>query len=137
MLLAIGLAMDAMAVSAAKGVAASKILPGHVLLVACFFGGFQALMPLLWWMIGSRVGPLVEAFGSARSGERCSGKARRDGHRSWSWLASLMGIIGGVVTSSGEPACAGTLLFIYSMSTHPRAWTTKSVPFSSKSMTAV
>src|SRR5258708_6780736 len=54
--------MDAMAVSAAKGFATPKILLRHVLLVACFFGGFQALMPLIGWMIGSRLGPLVAAW---------------------------------------------------------------------------
>jgi len=53
--------MDAMAVSAARGLATPKVLPRHVVLVASFFGGFQALMPLLGWLIGSWVGPLVEA----------------------------------------------------------------------------
>jgi putative Mn2+ efflux pump MntP len=62
LLLAIGLAMDAMAVSAARGLATPKVLPRHVILVASFFGGFQALMPLLGWVIGSCVGRLVEAW---------------------------------------------------------------------------
>jgi putative Mn2+ efflux pump MntP len=39
-----------------------KILPKHVLLVALFFGGFQALMPFLGYLLGSGVGPLVQAF---------------------------------------------------------------------------
>ena len=60
--LALGLAMDATAVSAARGVATPKILPRHVLLVAAFFGGFQALMPLLGWLVGSRIGTLVQAW---------------------------------------------------------------------------
>jgi putative Mn2+ efflux pump MntP len=30
--------------------------------VATFFGGFQALMPLLGWMAGTRIGPFVEAW---------------------------------------------------------------------------
>jgi putative Mn2+ efflux pump MntP len=59
LLLAVGLAMDATAVSAARGFATARILPRHVLLVALFFGGFQALMPLLGWFIGSTVGRLV------------------------------------------------------------------------------
>jgi manganese efflux pump family protein len=62
LLLAIGLAMDAAAVSAARGLATPRILPRHVFLVATFFGGFQALMPLLGWVVGSRIGPLVEAW---------------------------------------------------------------------------
>jgi len=62
LLLALGLAMDAAAVSAARGLATPRILPRHVLLVAAFFGGFQALMPLLGWLAGSRIGPLVQAW---------------------------------------------------------------------------
>src|SRR5205085_2441258 len=60
--LAVGLAMDATAVSAARGLATPRILPRHVVLVAAFFGGFQALMPLVGWTIGSHVGPLVQAW---------------------------------------------------------------------------
>jgi putative Mn2+ efflux pump MntP len=62
LLLAIGLAMDATAVAAARGLAAPHIRPRHVVLVATFFGGFQALMPLLGWIAGSRIGPYVEAW---------------------------------------------------------------------------
>ncbi len=61
-MLAVGLAMDATAVSAARGLATPKILPKHVLLVAAYFGGFQALMPLVGWVVGSRIGPLVQAW---------------------------------------------------------------------------
>ncbi len=61
-LLALGLAMDATAVAAARGLATPKILPKHVFLVAAYFGGFQALMPLVGWAVGSRIGPLVQAW---------------------------------------------------------------------------
>jgi putative Mn2+ efflux pump MntP len=61
-ILAVGLAMDAAAVSAARGLATPRIVPRHVLLVAVFFGGFQALMPLVGWLVGSSVGPLVQAW---------------------------------------------------------------------------
>lgn len=61
-MLAVGLAMDATAVAAARGLATPKILPRHVLIVAGFFGGFQALMPLVGWLVGSQVGPLVQAW---------------------------------------------------------------------------
>jgi putative Mn2+ efflux pump MntP len=37
-------------------------LTRHVVLVAVFFGGFQAFMPLLGWVVGSRVGPFVQAW---------------------------------------------------------------------------
>lgn len=62
LLLAIGLAMDATAVSAARGLATPRILPRHVALVAVWFGGFQALMPALGWLLGSRMGPMVQAW---------------------------------------------------------------------------
>lgn len=60
--LSLGLAMDATAVSAARGLAIPRVLPRHVVLVALFFGGSQALMPLIGWAVGARVGPLVQAW---------------------------------------------------------------------------
>jgi len=60
--LSVGLAMDATAVSAARGMAVPRVRPRHVALVALFFGGFQALMPVVGWLVGSRIGPLVEAW---------------------------------------------------------------------------
>lgn len=62
LVLALGLAMDATAVCAARGCAATRIHARHVLLVALLFGGFQALMPLLGWMLGREVGPMVRAW---------------------------------------------------------------------------
>jgi putative Mn2+ efflux pump MntP len=62
LLMALGLAMDSTAVAAARGLAAPRIRPRHVALVAILFGGFQALMPLLGWVVGSRVQPLIEAW---------------------------------------------------------------------------
>jgi putative Mn2+ efflux pump MntP len=61
-LLSVGLAMDATAVSAARGLAVSRILPRHIGLVAGFFGGAQALMPLIGWTVGNTIGRLVEAW---------------------------------------------------------------------------
>src|SRR5262245_58308199 len=60
-LLACGLAMDAM-VAATRGVALDRVEPRHLALVAGFFGGAQALMPLVGWAIGSRVGGYIEAW---------------------------------------------------------------------------
>ena len=60
--LAIGLAMDAMAVSAARGLATTQLRPRHYFLVALYFGAFQALMPLLGWLLGSVVGHAVDAW---------------------------------------------------------------------------
>ena len=60
--LALGLAMDATAVAAARGLAAPAVRLRHGLIVGFAFGGAQGFMPLLGWLIGSRVGPLVLAW---------------------------------------------------------------------------
>ena len=62
LLLAFGLAMDATAVAAARGMTVPVIRMRHVLLVAGLFGGFQALMPLIGWLIGAELGPYVQAW---------------------------------------------------------------------------
>ena len=62
LLLSVGLAMDATAVAAARGVASPRIQLGDVLLIGGLFGLFQALMPLLGWLAGSRIGPYAQAF---------------------------------------------------------------------------
>lgn len=60
--LAVGVAMDATAVAAARGLAAPAVRGTDVLRVAVFFGGAQALMPLLGWLVGDGVGPLLAAW---------------------------------------------------------------------------
>ncbi len=60
--LAVGLAMDATAVAAARGLLAPVIRARHVARIMLFFGGFQALMPLLGWALGSQLGPVVAAW---------------------------------------------------------------------------
>lgn len=62
LLLAAGLAMDATAVSAARGLAAKRIQIRHVFIVATAFGGFQALMPAIGWALGAQLGPTVAAW---------------------------------------------------------------------------
>jgi manganese efflux pump family protein len=62
MLLAFGLSMDAMAVAAARGLCVRQVRLKHVLLVAGFFGGFQALMPLFGWLLGNSVGKAIAAW---------------------------------------------------------------------------
>jgi putative Mn2+ efflux pump MntP len=61
-IIAIGLAMDAFAVSISSGVVLGKIKFRHALLIASFFGGFQALMPFVGWNAGVRVQGYVAAF---------------------------------------------------------------------------
>ncbi len=48
----IGLSMDAFAVAICKGLGMRKVNYKQMLLIALFFGGFQALMPLLGWLLG-------------------------------------------------------------------------------------
>lgn len=60
--LAMGLAMDATAVAAVRGLAAERILPRDAVLVGGLFGLFQALMPLLGWAIGVGAGPFMQAW---------------------------------------------------------------------------
>lgn len=62
LLLAVGLAMDSMAVSATRGLAVQRIEAGHVARVALCFGSAHVLLPLLGWLLGSRVGPAVAAW---------------------------------------------------------------------------
>lgn len=62
LLLAFGLSMDAVAVAAARGLLVKRVQARHVALVALFFGGFQALMPLFGWFLGSRVGQAIAAW---------------------------------------------------------------------------
>jgi putative Mn2+ efflux pump MntP len=62
LMLAVGLAMDATAVAAARGLAAARIRPRHVVLVSCLFGGFQGVMPLIGWVVGAHAGPFVQAW---------------------------------------------------------------------------
>ncbi len=58
--LAVGLAMDAMAVSATRGLMVERLEWRHALAVGLVFGGFQALMPALGWLLGAQLGPWLE-----------------------------------------------------------------------------
>lgn len=53
-LLAVGLSMDAFAVSICKGLKMRKINYSHACIIGAFFGGFQALMPLIGWLLGKQ-----------------------------------------------------------------------------------
>ncbi len=59
-LLAVGLSMDAFAVSICKGLAAHKVSWKEMVCAGCWFGGFQALMPFLGWILGSRFRLFIE-----------------------------------------------------------------------------
>lgn len=52
-ILAVGLSMDAFAVSVCKGLSTQKLKPKHYLIIGAWFGGFQALMPTIGYFLGS------------------------------------------------------------------------------------
>lgn len=96
--LAIGLAMDAFAVSIGKGLASGRVGLRHMAAAGGWFGGFQMLMPLLGYLLGA-------AFGNA---------IRDYDH----WVAFvLLGLIGGNMIkesfskSEGDPTADGSFGF--------------------------
>ena len=59
LILAIGLSMDAFAVSICKGLSVRALRLKHMLICGLFFGGFQALMPFLGWLLGVQFQSLI------------------------------------------------------------------------------
>ncbi|MBQ9833255.1 MAG: manganese efflux pump [Clostridia bacterium] len=60
-IVAVGLSMDAFAVSVCKGLSVPKVRLRHSLTVGVYFGGFQALMPLIGFWLGVNFQSLVES----------------------------------------------------------------------------
>ena len=60
--LAIGLSMDAFAVSICKGLSLGKIKMKHMMIAGAWFGGFQALMPLLGYSLGSFFAEMITKY---------------------------------------------------------------------------
>lgn len=60
--LAVGLSMDAFAVSICKGLSLGKIKIRHMCIAGIWFGGFQALMPLIGYLLGSRFADVVSKY---------------------------------------------------------------------------
>ena len=60
-LLAVGLSMDAFAVSICKGLAMKKLTVKQAVIVGAWFGGFQALMPTLGYLLGTTFARFVNA----------------------------------------------------------------------------
>lgn len=84
-ILAAGLSMDAFAVSVCKGLAMSKISVKKAAVVGIWFGGFQALMPLAGYLLGSQFKDSISSVDH--------------------WIAFiLLGIIGGNMI---REACSG------------------------------
>ena len=84
-ILAVGLSMDAFAVSVCKGLAMPKISVKKAVIVGIWFGGFQALMPALGYLLGPQFKDSITAVDH--------------------WIAFiLLGIIGGNMI---REACSG------------------------------
>ena len=54
-LIGVGLSMDAFVVSICKGLGMSRLNMRQAAVISLFFGGFQALMPLIGWALGSQL----------------------------------------------------------------------------------
>lgn len=61
-LIGVGLSMDAFAVSICKGLSMKKLNLKYGLIIAAFFGGFQALMPLIGWILGKSFEKYITSF---------------------------------------------------------------------------
>jgi len=92
LLVALGLGMDAFAVSIAAGLSIKRLKPEHVLRISCSFGLFQAGMPILGWLAGTSVASYIAAWDH--------------------WVAmALLGIIGGKMlleARSAQPGFSGS-----------------------------
>ena len=61
-LLAVALAMDAFAVSIASGITIKDLRIKHSIIIASWFGGFQAIMPLIGWFSGVKLQRFIAEF---------------------------------------------------------------------------
>ena len=94
-LIAVGLSMDAFAVSICKGLSVKKLSPKHALLVGVYFGGFQFLMPVIGYLLGFRFEHLITNIDH--------------------WIAFvLLAFIGGlfIEKSKGQPVISGVGLVL-------------------------
>ena len=58
--IAVGLSMDAFAVSICKGLSTKDVRREHIVVTGLYFGGFQALMPLAGYLLGSRFQSMIQ-----------------------------------------------------------------------------
>lgn len=96
LLIAVGLSMDAFAVSVCKGLSMRKMNPRHALVIGLYFGGFQGLMPLLGYILGVRFQGAINAYDH--------------------WIAFILLCIigGGMIKESietGEDSCDASIAF--------------------------
>ena len=60
-ILAVGLSMDATAVAICKGLSVQKLKPRHAVITGLYFGGFQAAMPLIGFLLGRQFQSYIES----------------------------------------------------------------------------
>ena len=81
-IIAVGLSMDALAVAICKGLSMAKMSWKKGVIVGLWFGGFQALMPLIGYLLGAQFQSKITAFDH--------------------WIAFiLLGLIGGNMVREG------------------------------------
>ena len=81
-IIAVGLSMDALAVAICKGLSMAKMSWKKGIIVGLWFGGFQALMPLIGYLLGAQFESKITAFDH--------------------WIACiLLGLIGGNMIREG------------------------------------
>lgn len=61
-IIAVGLSMDAFAISICKGLSVQRVSLRHAACAGLWFGGFQALMPFLGWLLGVQFQTVIERF---------------------------------------------------------------------------
>lgn len=59
-LIGVGLSMDAFAVAICQGLCMKKLNWRYATIIALFFGGFQALMPFIGWLLGSQFAGYIQ-----------------------------------------------------------------------------
>lgn len=62
LLIGIGLSMDAFAVAVCKGLKMQRLNVKQTAVIALFFGGFQALMPFIGWLLGVNFEKYITEF---------------------------------------------------------------------------
>ncbi len=63
-LIALGLSMDACAVSVGKGLQMKQVDKKYMLTISAFFGGFQAIMPIIGYFMGAQFTQFLTSFSS-------------------------------------------------------------------------
>ena len=114
--LAVGLAMDAMAVAVAEG-AARRSRAGHALVVGAAFGAAQGVMPLIGWAIGIAFLALVQSIDHWIAlvllgflGARMIREARRGEPEGASRALAGLALVGAAVATSIDALAAGITL---------------------------